>query len=364
MTKASIYDRLKLLLHMTNSRESFSLEDLKITPAERPRKKEIQREEVDRMTRALHAEEEKMFLAAAENWLKESGKTSPTKEDLQAAVEALRADVLEEQKPLSGRQKREVVRSAQLSFVVERLKEKLTLDELTGLLNKHGLEHAFNSEAKRYSESDRDEQVVPISIDMDGLKYINDNYGHEAGSQAIKKIANRLNELTRRRGDYASRLSGDEFGLLFTGVKEEALEAFIKKIFESFKDLTLEVKKRGQQAETIKLTVSMGATYSAGRAELNFKEMLNEADQAVLSAKESGRDRYVIAKPLAAGAEIERPTEDKFVQSYLSRHNRELNAIKNPEKRNAAEAKLIELAKIAYADKYGDVDLTKRSESE
>lgn len=99
-------------------------------------------------------------------------------------------------------------------------------DNLTGLSNRALFYQKLRSRAARYAE----EPFAVVIIDMDGLKEINDMYGHRAGDAAIKELANRLRKAAKDT-DTVSRLGGDEFGILSAEAAIPLLQASIAKQF-------------------------------------------------------------------------------------------------------------------------------------
>lgn len=91
------------------------------------------------------------------------------------------------------------------------LQRELRVDPLTGLYNRNGMEH-FSE--RLYKEAYENGKALFVCIcDMNGLKYINDNFGHEEGDLAIRKLAQIIKE-TLSDGDLAFRIGGDEFLIL------------------------------------------------------------------------------------------------------------------------------------------------------
>jgi diguanylate cyclase (GGDEF)-like protein len=84
-------------------------------------------------------------------------------------------------------------------------------DPLTGLANRREFMRALDAEISRTSRTGRPFAVV--LLDVDGLKLINDRYGHRAGDRAIKRVANTL-RVSRRATDTVGRIGGDEFAVL------------------------------------------------------------------------------------------------------------------------------------------------------
>src|SRR6266576_235889 len=93
----------------------------------------------------------------------------------------------------------------------EYVRQLAVTDPLTGLANYRRLLDALDSEIKRYDRSGRPFAVV--LLDMDGLKVINDTYGHLVGTEAICRLANIL-RIHCRAMDTAARYGGDEFVLI------------------------------------------------------------------------------------------------------------------------------------------------------
>ncbi len=103
-------------------------------------------------------------------------------------------------------------RLADLAKRVEDLEALAVTDPLTGLLNRRGFEsemHRSLAAARRYQENG-----ALIYVDLDGFKPINDTYGHAAGDEVLKRVAQILIENVRD-SDRVARVGGDEFVILF-----------------------------------------------------------------------------------------------------------------------------------------------------
>ena len=106
--------------------------------------------------------------------------------------------------------------------------EKAQIDVLTGLFNRE----TFYSDIKRMDKS----ITGVIQFDMNGLKYINDNFGHQEGDKALSTISSILyNNATRKM--YVYRLGGDEFTLLAVNTTEDQLKEVIDKIKIQLEDI-------------------------------------------------------------------------------------------------------------------------------
>lgn len=101
----------------------------------------------------------------------------------------------------------------QNKMFVKRLEEKVNIDGLTGLYNRNYFEKAFKEEFDKNAEHN-----IPFSVlvaDMNGLKFVNDTYGHHAGDELIKATADVFRKVFRS-GDVPARIGGDEFYILLT----------------------------------------------------------------------------------------------------------------------------------------------------
>ena len=113
------------------------------------------------------------------------------------------------------------------NLLVSHLEDIYTKDALTGHYNKHGYLHY---EDLLISDAITNEKILTAFLfDMNGLKYINDNFGHNEGDFAIQVIGHALSSMTRS-GDICARFSGDEFYLLSTNYTKDEAEDFLARI--------------------------------------------------------------------------------------------------------------------------------------
>lgn len=153
---------------------------------------------------------------------------------------------------------------------------KATHDSLTGISNRSLF---YDNLRQRLSQASRkQEEFGIISLDMDGLKEINDNYGHRAGDAAIKEVALRINS-TLRETDTVSRLGGDEFGIIIANVEHrDELKLMVQRIdFEITKPFEFEGQK-------INLRASIGyALFKEDGIELDV--LIERADKSMYEVK-------------------------------------------------------------------------------
>ncbi len=112
---------------------------------------------------------------------------------------------------------------------LEQFRNLYRRDSLTGLYNRRGYEHFLRILYSRSKEENRHFTIV--SIDMDGLKYINDNFGHAEGDAALTRLSVVLAELVQE-DEICARTGGDEFMVLLYYNKEGREEQFVKELYK------------------------------------------------------------------------------------------------------------------------------------
>lgn len=147
-------------------------------------------------------------------------------------------------------------------------------DELTKILNRRG----FKSLGQRTIDiaQEKKQSVVVFFADMDGLKKINDNFGHEMGDKAIRLEAQILKNAFRST-DVVGRLSGDEFGIVAVGMGLEMVDEVHKKIDKMNEECTK------NENLPFNLSVSLGAVNLESSSVL--KQLLTEADKKLYEEK-------------------------------------------------------------------------------
>lgn len=185
----------------------------------------------------------------------------------------------------------------QLEASNRQLQELSTKDGLTGISNRRHFDETL--------DADLDDAVrnnTPVSlilIDIDYFKDFNDNYGHQLGDDCLKEVAALLSKACLNPQDMAARYGGEEFVALLTGTTEAQALKVAERFSDMLKTTGIEHKFSGVADH---ITVSMGiATHDTGSS-YNAKEIIEEADKALYRAKESGRNRFILASALAEHA--------------------------------------------------------------
>lgn len=157
-------------------------------------------------------------------------------------------------------------------------------DSLTGLYNKRYLLNELENHSKI---AKRNNSPFSIAIfDIDNFKQVNDNYGHLAGDDYLKKIAE-LIESSLREQDICCRFGGEEFMILLVGTDLEGAYKLADRIREKVESYILQFNET-----PISTTISAGISQYR-LPDMDLKELLKNADQALLKAKNSGKNAVI-----------------------------------------------------------------------
>ncbi|NLG16898.1 MAG: GGDEF domain-containing protein [Fibrobacter sp.] len=149
-------------------------------------------------------------------------------------------------------------------------------DELTGLLNRRGFLNYSRHDLNVSRRMERDGLL--FFADLDGLKKINDTYGHEEGDNAIKAVAVILRK-TFREVDILSRIGGDEFTIFTINTSMGMTSDFQKRIY----DLLGEYNRTS--GKPYKVSISIGAVPFSAKGTENIETLLNNADMMLYEQK-------------------------------------------------------------------------------
>ncbi len=167
---------------------------------------------------------------------------------------------------------------AQLRYIADH-------DSLTGLLDRR----RFRSELDQYVSftARYGGQGAVMIIDIDGLKGVNDSFGHHVGDQLIRRVAGIMRERVRTT-DIVARLSGDEFAVLMPQTDTAGA-------LQLGEDLRAQVAESAATSlELESATISVGVTMFGGERGIGAEAVLVAADQAMYQAKTEGRNQIAL----------------------------------------------------------------------
>jgi two-component system cell cycle response regulator len=184
------------------------------------------------------------------------------------------------------------LQTGQRVLLLERqLRDAMRTDPLTGVSTRR----VFDEEAQReFARLTRyNTPLTCAMIDVDFFKRINDTYGHPAGDEVLRQVGRLLRRSTRAC-DLLCRYGGEEFCLLLPHTTEDAAAQWAERVRQQIAELPIVV-----QREVLHVTASFGLA-EAYADTASVAALVDLADQALLVAKNSGRNRVVAYRSLAA----------------------------------------------------------------
>lgn len=168
------------------------------------------------------------------------------------------------------------------------LKKLSITDSLSGLYNRRYFDDILNKEFNRAKRNKT--SFVYAMFDIDNFKKYNDYYGHQAGDNVICKVSDTLKHYTKRAGDYAFRIGGEEFAIILQSSEHENLKSLFEGLLNDIKNLNIEHKGN---LPSYLVTISCGVTKLHSYENINELELYKFTDASLYEAKENGRDQVV-----------------------------------------------------------------------
>lgn len=198
-----------------------------------------------------------------------------------AQADALRArdDMLAARKEVEDSE----ARIQELESKLEQLSELVREDQLTGSLNRRGLDDVLERELAR-SERRRTPLCVAL-LDLDDFKRLNDTHGHSAGDEALIHLVKVVKD-TLRTMDVIARFGGEEFMLV---LPETPLDDAVQTVTRVQRELTKQIF----MYENKKLLITFSAGVALHQSGEDPAEMIKRADEALYRAKRAGKNRVV-----------------------------------------------------------------------
>ncbi len=159
-------------------------------------------------------------------------------------------------------------------------------DSLTGIANRRYLDEFLEREwqrAIRFGE--------PLSLilgDLDFFKPYNDVYGHQAGDECLKQIAQTLHQYARRASDLAARYGGEEFAIILVNTDASAARQFAESMRNTIESLNI---AHSASRVASHITMSFGLSTIIPRQGDDLQAFIKNADRALYQAKADGRNR-------------------------------------------------------------------------
>lgn len=164
---------------------------------------------------------------------------------------------------------------AELNARIQLLESAVVTDDLTGLLNRRGFDTALR---RNLASAARHEETGVLAIlDLNGFKAVNDSLGHAAGDEVLRAVGRFLKRNVRAT-DYAARIGGDEFAILFVRADHARARERARILNRKLGKLTVE-----WNGKKLPIKASLGlASYDGGT---EASELIQRADRAMYSEK-------------------------------------------------------------------------------
>jgi diguanylate cyclase (GGDEF)-like protein/PAS domain S-box-containing protein len=181
-----------------------------------------------------------------------------------------------------------------LNELNQRLAELAETDGLTGLLNRRAFDVVATEAVDRVDRGDG--PLSLLLLDVDRFKAFNDAYGHPAGDDCLRAVADCVRAVVRRQSDRSARYGGEEMVLILPNTSEVDAIAMAFDLRERIR--SLRIAHAGSEKGIV--TASIGvATLTNGSGGLDAARLVGRADEALYVAKASGRDVVRCWQPVA-----------------------------------------------------------------
>ncbi|SDP17160.1 diguanylate cyclase (GGDEF) domain-containing protein [Pseudomonas arsenicoxydans] len=166
------------------------------------------------------------------------------------------------------------------------LRSMALIDGLTGVAN----HRKFNEDILAdWRQCFREQKPLSlILVDVDYFKRYNDRYGHQAGDDCLKSVAQTLSETVRRPYDLVARYGGEEFACVLPNTVLSGAVEIAERMQESVR--TLGIEHSASDVDRV-LTISLGVATLTPTGELGFEALIEAADKQLYEAKNAGRAR-------------------------------------------------------------------------
>ncbi|MDQ3134891.1 MAG: PAS domain S-box protein [Acidobacteriota bacterium] len=166
----------------------------------------------------------------------------------------------------------------ELKRAEEALRDLSLTDDLTGLRNRRGFIALAEQQLKFARAPRRAQPLLLLYADMDGLKQINDRFGHHVGSQALIETGRIIRQVCRET-DIVARIGGDEFAVLVVDAAAHSADSLFDRLQQKVRDFN------AQGGQPYTLGVSLGTARIEADSTATIEELLARADEAMYEHK-------------------------------------------------------------------------------
>jgi diguanylate cyclase (GGDEF)-like protein len=177
----------------------------------------------------------------------------------------------------------------QLSDALDTLEGVAHVDATTRVANRRRFDELFEEEWQRAVR--QESQLSILLLDVDHFKNYNDHYGHLAGDECLRMVAEVVSGVLRRSGDELARFGGEEFAIVLPNTNASGAMEMAEQVRLAVRAAAIRHEAAGGM-----LTVSVGSGTASPKRDESSMRLLQAADRALYQAKRSGRDRVVMGE--------------------------------------------------------------------
>jgi diguanylate cyclase (GGDEF)-like protein len=182
------------------------------------------------------------------------------------------------------------VASLELEQANAELKTMAWKDGLTGLANRRAFDNTLEKERRRARREDK--PLSLIMLDVDYFKKFNDEYGHVAGDDCLRAIANAVASSAARSEDMAARYGGEEFAIILPGTDSAGAALVAETVRETV--LALGIVHAGNPIGLVTVSLGVATTRNGGYHDASPTQLLQRADALLYQSKTAGRNRVSV----------------------------------------------------------------------
>jgi len=165
---------------------------------------------------------------------------------------------------------------------------KARIDGLTQIANRRRFDECLSHEWARHR---RAQQPISVLIcDVDHFKLFNDTYGHQAGDDCLRAVANAMSQCVRRNGDMVARYGGEEFAMVLPETDLQGAVQVANRV-RSALELAALPHAASPVCGTVTLSIGVACRIPEPRGAADPQELVEEADRFLYLAKHHGRNR-------------------------------------------------------------------------
>jgi len=184
-------------------------------------------------------------------------------------------------------------RTEELERANERLRSISLTDGLTQVANRRRFDQKLEEEWKRAQRHGH--PLSLLLLDIDHFKKVNDELGHLVGDDCLSEVAARCASEVQRSEDLLARYGGEEFSILLPATPEQGAIEVAERVRQAVAHSPVH---SGAAVAPVSLTISVGVATLVPGLDMEPQELIRQADDALYAAKESGRNRVMVARGL------------------------------------------------------------------